>query len=117
MIGPEKRGHWSGIESHNGGRIPHGHLLPDVAYTIVQPFTDYDGDVHPAGETWVYRGCSFYPYEDGLSLFVSLNDEDEWHIRMQWRPEEQGDILDDLKTYIRPAFGENLCSKTEEANR
>ena len=112
MIGPKKRGYWSGTGSRNGGRKSHQHLLPDTSYSVVQPFTDYDGDVHSVGETWAYRGYRFLPYEDGLSLFVSLSNDDEWHIRMQWRPEEQGEILDNLEAYVQPAStimtGENL---------
>jgi hypothetical protein len=45
-------------------------------------------------------GFSFLPYDDGLSLFVSLDGKSEWHIPMQWRPEEQGTVLDNLAEYV-----------------
>jgi len=43
------------------------------------------------------------PYEDGLSLFVSIDGVSEWHIRLQWRPEQQGAIIDNLSHYVRQA--------------
>jgi len=36
-----------------------------------------------------------------MSFFVSFDGEQEWHIRLQWRPEEQGQLLDNLAQYIR----------------
>ena len=63
-------------------------------------FRDYDKDEHLAGESWTYLGYNFLPYDDGLSLFVSLDGEREWHIRMQWRAEEQGVILDHFSEYV-----------------
>jgi hypothetical protein len=42
------------------------------------------------------------PYDDGLSLIVSLDGISEWHIRLQWRRETQGGIIDHLGDYVRP---------------
>jgi len=53
-------------------------------------------------ESWVYLGRNFVPYEDGLSLFVSLDGLNEWQIRLQWRPEQQGAVIDNLHEYVRP---------------
>ena len=39
----------------------------------------------------MFLGHSFLPYEDGMSFFVSIDGINEWHLRLQWRPEEQGD--------------------------
>jgi hypothetical protein len=92
--------------------MPHGHwmshvepkswstLQPGHRYQIRQSFRDYDHFEHPAGETWTYLGFSFLPYDDGLSLFVSLDGDQEWHIRMQLRAEEQGSIVDHLQDYV-----------------
>ena len=66
-------------------------------------FTDFDGDVHRAGEEWTFLGSSFLPHDDGLSLFVSLDGAREWQVRMQWRPEAQGPVLDALSSYLAPA--------------
>ncbi len=79
----------------------HGHLLAGRKYIVVKQFQDYDKGVHPVGETWKFLGSSFLPYEDGLSLFVSLDDVHEWQIRMQWIPEEQGAIIDALEDYVK----------------
>ncbi len=45
-------------------------LLPGQTYRVIAPFKDYDGIVHPIGESWRFVKKSFLPYEDGLSLFV-----------------------------------------------
>jgi hypothetical protein len=65
-------------------------------------FTDYDGDLHAEGESWVFIGHSFLPYEDGLSLFVSRDGKSVQHIRLQWRPETQGAVIDDLERHVQP---------------
>ena len=82
--------------------VGHGfaHMTPGKRYRVVKPFKDFDGQVHPVGEEWTYVGTAFLPYDDGRSIFVSLDGEKEWHIRMQDRAEEQGPILDNLKDYV-----------------
>jgi len=37
---------------------------------------------------------------DDMSFFVSFDDRQEWLVRLQWRPEEQGVVLDNLAEYI-----------------
>lgn len=67
---------------------------------VVAEFADCDGDIHPEGESWTFLGASFLPHEDGQSLFVSCDDEREWHIRLKWRDEEQAAVLDHLERYV-----------------
>jgi hypothetical protein len=69
-------------------------------YRVCATFVDFDGDAHAPGEEWIFLGSTFLPYEDGLSLFVSLDGSREWQIRMQWRPESQGAILDGFADYV-----------------
>jgi hypothetical protein len=78
------------------------HLTPGALYVVAVAFTDHDGDVHPVGESWTFLAHQFVPYDDGLSLVVSLDGHREWQIRLQWRPEAQGAIIDDLARLIRP---------------
>ena len=82
--------------------VGHGylHLIVGKRYRVVKEFTDFDREVHPVGEEWTYVGTAFLPYDDGRSLFVSLDGEREWHIRMQDREEEQRDILDNFASYV-----------------
>ncbi|HUH23549.1 MAG TPA: DUF3601 domain-containing protein [Brevundimonas sp.] len=96
MYGPKLRGHWTQSLKCE----PFKHLKPGAAYVVARAFTDYDGTLHPAGEEWIHLGHNFLPYDDGLSLFVSMNGGDEWQIRLQWRDTEQGPIIDSLQTYI-----------------
>ena len=78
-------------------------LQPGQRYAVVRAFTDFDGHVHPVGETWTYLTQSFVPYHDGLSLFVSLDGVREWRIRLQWRREQQGPIIDSLAATVAAA--------------
>jgi hypothetical protein len=80
-----------------------GPLKVGRRYQVVKAFTDFDRQLHPVGEEWTYIGTAFLPYDDGRSLFVSLDGVREWHIRMQDRPEEQRDVLDGLASYVREA--------------
>jgi hypothetical protein len=77
------------------------HLRSDQNYRVVRAFRDYDGGDHPVGEVWTFIGSSFLPYDDGLSLFAIV-DGVHRQIRMQWRNEEQGPIIDKLADYLQP---------------
>jgi len=101
MTGPMPRGHWMTHVKPESWYI----LQPGHRYQITRAFRDYDHFEHSLGETWTYLGSAFLPYDDGLSLFVSLDGDQEWHIRMQLRPEEQGPIVDHLQEYM------SECSK------
>jgi hypothetical protein len=99
MYGPKPPGTWtSSVAANSGGQ--HEFLIAGKRYHVIRQFVDYDKSVHPAGEEWVFLGYSFLPYEDGMSFFVSLDGINEWHLRLQWRPEEQGEILDNLASYL-----------------
>jgi hypothetical protein len=98
MFGPRPAGFWS--DHHLSSK--HQFLAAGLRYRVVKEFADFDRDRHPIGEEWVFLGCAFLPYEDGLSFFVSLDGTQEWHIRLQWRPEQQGGVLDALNEYLQP---------------
>jgi hypothetical protein len=99
MYGPFERGRLTGAASAS---VLRGVLEPGRRYRVSRDFVDFDGVRHPAGEEWTFLGAAFLPYEDGVSLFVSLDGEREWQIRMQWRPEAQGAVLDALSSYVVP---------------
>lgn len=84
----------------------HQFLHAGCRYRVIRGFRDFDGEEHAVGERWTFLGSSFVPYEDGLSLYVTLDDgTGDMHdrqIRMQWRPEAQGPVLDHLAAYIAP---------------
>ena len=101
MFGPEPQGRWSA----RLGPEPYQMLQPGQRYAVVRDLTDFDGHVHPVGETWTYLTQSFIPYHDGLSLFVSLDGTREWQIPLQLIREEQAGIASQLASYIQPAPG------------
>ena len=71
-------------------------------YRVIADFRDFDGDLHPVGERWEFLYESFLPYDDGQSLFVSLDGEHEWQIRLQGSADEQAHIIERLDEYIAP---------------
>ncbi|MBX7249056.1 MAG: DUF3601 domain-containing protein [Caulobacteraceae bacterium] len=80
-----------------GPRAFHQTMTPGREYMIVRSFTDVDGRLRSAGERWVFKGYDFLPYEDGLTLFT----EPGPGVRLQWRSEAQGEVIDNLADYIR----------------
>lgn len=74
-------------------------LTPGKTYFVTEPFTDYDGITHPYGETWRFVQKDFLPYEDGLTLHIEVNGK-RASIRLQWRDETQGKIIDDFSEYV-----------------
>ncbi|HMG47398.1 MAG TPA: DUF3601 domain-containing protein [Allosphingosinicella sp.] len=98
MYGPCPAGHWT----RSLVRADFGPLKAGARYRVARAFRDFDGDMHEIDEAWIFLGSNFLPYEDGLSLFVSLDGEQEWHIRLCWRPQDQGDIIDGLGDYLLP---------------
>jgi Domain of unknown function (DUF3601) len=77
-------------------------LVPGRIYSVVAPFKDFDGAIHPIGERWHFIEKNFLPYEDGLSLFIELNGQ-KLQVRLQWRAETQGRIIDDFSDYVNEA--------------
>ncbi len=100
MLGPFPMLDWRNTMGIEG---KFAHLQTGKTYHVIKSFTDYDGFVHPVGEQWVFLWHSFLPYEDGLTLAISLDGQQECHIRMQWLPEAQSEILDNLGDYIAAA--------------
>lgn len=77
------------------------HLKAGGVYRVAKDFRDYDHELHAAGEEWIFIGSNFVPYDDGLSLFASIDGVDQ-QVRLQWRSEEQAEIIDNLETYLVP---------------
>lgn len=76
-------------------------LIPGQDYLVTKLFIDYDGIVHGIGEIWTYEGTNFLPYQDGLTLHVLLNNNAVVY-RLQWRKEEQTEIIENFNKYVEP---------------
>ncbi len=76
------------------------HLVIGARYRVAKAFTDFDSGVHPVGESWIFEGHSFLPYDDGLSLFVSEREGQARQIRMRWTDDDQGPVVDALRDYV-----------------
>lgn len=74
-------------------------LVPGKLYRVIQPFTDYDQKLHPVGERWRFTSKNFVPYDDGLTLFIEQDGQNIW-IRLQWRDETQGQLVDNFSDYV-----------------
>lgn len=96
MHGPFPAGRWT----RHIAPAPFGHLVPGRRYRVIRAFRDYGGVDHEQGESWTFLGSNFAPYDDGLSLFVSLDGTSEWHIRLRWTAEDQGAVIDALEDHL-----------------
>ena len=67
-------------------------LIPGQSYGVIPPCTDYDGVIHPAGESWRFVGKNFLSYEDGLSLLIEW-DGNNYRFIMTWKSLQQADII------------------------
>jgi len=74
-------------------------MIVGKQYRVVKPFTDFDGRVHDSGESWIFTGKNFLPYDDGLTVYVKRDDRDHT-FRMQWRDEAQGNIISHFSDYV-----------------
>lgn len=74
-------------------------LIAGQRYRVVQEFVDYDRQVHPTGETWVFEGTHFLPYEDGLTLHVRAHGLPLVY-RLQQRPQEQAAIIEHFTDFV-----------------
>jgi hypothetical protein len=74
-------------------------LTPGQTYRVIAAFKDYDGIIHPIGESWRFVRKAFLPYEDGLSLFIE-KDGQNIMVRLQWRAETQGQIIDNFSDFV-----------------
>lgn len=75
------------------------YLTPGQQYRVTKSFVDYDKQVHPLGETWIFSGTNFLPYDDGLTLHV-IQDNKQLMYRLQWRNEEQTDIIENFTDFV-----------------
>jgi hypothetical protein len=68
---------------------------------VVNEFFDYDKILHPVGETWTFEGTNFLPYDDGLTLHVTMdNFPKQISYRLQWRLEEQAFIIENFIEFV-----------------
>ena len=79
----------------------HDLLVSGRRYEVIAEFRDFEGDAHPVGETWVFLGFCFLPHDDGMSFFITTDPVYEWHIPLQWRPDHQGAVLDNIAAFLR----------------
>jgi hypothetical protein len=102
MVGPRPSGFWT---QHGGqpDRGPFGPLQIGRRYRVTTAFVDYDDAPHPVGELWRFVGWNYSAYDNGLSVFVSLDDHDEWHIRLLDYPDAQGAICAHPELWLEPA--------------
>lgn len=76
------------------------HLSIGERYRIVRELKDYDGVVHPVGETWTFQGATFLPYEDGYTFYISTDIGNERSFRMQNRPDAQAAFFTEALAYV-----------------
>lgn len=74
-------------------------LITGKSCKVTKAFEDYDGTIHPVGESWRFVGKDFLPYEDGLSLHVESSGQNVT-LRLQWREETQGELINSFPDFV-----------------
>ena len=98
MYGPKPIGYWS-----EGSCARFGPLREGRRYRVIQRFTDVQGTIHEPGEEWIFIGSRTLRYDDGVLLFVSLDVEHEWHIRLERGPgPNQAAVMNSMQEYVTP---------------
>lgn len=77
-----------------------GHLEPGHRYVVVKEFLDNGKSLHPVGESWTFLGYNYHQMDEGLSLYVSLDGEQEWYLPLQGGADREGEVMDYLENYI-----------------
>ncbi|MCP4137390.1 MAG: DUF3601 domain-containing protein [bacterium] len=92
-------------------------------FSVIKEFKDYEGDLHKIGEKWVFLGFHFFGKDAELSLFVSLDGENEWRFKLQNKKNSQGEIFSAFHEYFerivtaKPSKYYTRALKQEEAAR
>ncbi len=74
-------------------------LKPGESYRVIKEFTDHDGNLHKAGERWIFVKIDYLPYHSGLSLNVIENGESVVY-RFQDEPDQQQLLLECFMNYV-----------------
>ena len=74
-------------------------LIPQRKYCVIKSFTDFDQKIHPVGEAWLFIESNFLPFDSGLTLHV-IKDHIPIVYRLQWRSEQQAEVLDHFNDYV-----------------
>jgi hypothetical protein len=80
-------------------RFAGSELIVGRDYRVITAFVDYDGVRHAVGDQWRYLGKNFVPYDDGLTLFIERDGKPS-SIRLQWRPETQGELISAFSDFV-----------------
>jgi hypothetical protein len=99
MMGPLPPGTYSGGIAGDRG-IRWEILEAGKSYQVVKEFCDSEMDDHCIGESWKFLGYAYNPFEESLSLYVSFDGRQEWHIPLLHSPQDQGVVLDNLDKFI-----------------
>ena len=74
-------------------------LVPGTTYRVKTAFKDFDHISHNVGDSWRFVSKDFLPYDDGLTVHIE-RDGMAASIRLQWRDDAQGQIVDDFSDYV-----------------
>jgi hypothetical protein len=75
-------------------------LIRGKRYRVIKAFLDADGDRHEVGEAWTFVTSMFSRFDDELTICVRQESDDEWRIRMFWKPEAQQEVIEDFLNYV-----------------
>ena len=86
-------------------------LIPGRVYRVKTAFTDFDGHLHPVGETWRFVLKHFQPHDDGLALIIEQA-SGQSTVRLEWLPQTQAGLIEHFSDFVEllPETGASLPS-------
>ena len=98
MQGPLPNGSFRGMT-----QPPHweeGRLLRGKKYRVIKEFVDFEGDIHPVGEEWVFVASMFSHYDELLLIGIRDSSGVEWKFHLEASPSDQHQVMRSFLEYV-----------------
>jgi hypothetical protein len=102
MQGPYSAGTHNGVVQLPPDPWEERNLVRGMRYRVNKGFTDNDGQLHSEGEEWIFVASMFSIHDDVMMVVIRGSKGDEWRILLDWQPNGQQDIIENICEYVVP---------------
>jgi hypothetical protein len=86
--------------AHSEGACERTRLVRGGRYRVTKAFRDADGDEHLTGEEWIFVSTLFSKFDDELTLCIRDVGGNEWKIPLDWKINNQQDVIENWQQYV-----------------
>lgn len=103
MQGPYKTGSLGGHTppTSDSWESRHG-LIRGKKYRVTKDFVDLDGDIHRAGEEWLFVAGLFSKFDDEITICIHQEGNEDWKIPLSLDSKKQGLVIENIQDYVSP---------------